>query len=958
MFPLHFLLDCHLNRRCGSWAVAAAIACCISLVVFEATFAQEKSLASIYKDVLSRRQATPPFSEEVATEILIDVASECFQPANQVSITEQEQVIELLAQAWSERLRSANTMKPAAEGKEFLRRALTELEVAAEKGGVPSDIAGLGRYYLVQFYYDQQMLVDFHEAIRDPRLEQAINSCFDRFAKSTLPFRPTARLYANYREFRGRGFAKESDYLSAFGNYDQALDVWRAIAHIPGEIDTLNNLADLHLNLGDPASAKRLLEKAVKLQPDDDVMEGDSGFHSQLMLAHCMSHSESVKHLKKLRSRVQLAKANGKLKVGNATLCDNELAIALYGNGDFEQCESLFRSVLVERTKNFAAPRLMAETEVNLGWVCMATDKTTEAIERFTSALKTFQQIKQRERTSEVLCYLARAIVQRDPTAARERIQEALQLETAYMLDVLSTALSDRSRLAFLQNQRIHTESPSWPGELDTYLELAETLEIPVRDRYQQVLRWKGVLSRNRPRDEGSATATHQSLRNRYIETRRKLFEQRKQQRSAESIQVVADLELQFNQIERELRRLARNVDSPDTRFTVEDLQSVLAGEEALLDIIEYQTFVKRKNGEPMDHSNRETSGRRYCGFLVTNDSIEWLDLGTAKKIEDDLGDYIELLAAPGVDRPERDRLAIDISEQILDPILKASGKIKTLIIAPDGLFNQLAWNSLPSTQPEHDYLGQALTVYQFASADLFVASRRRSSTTAKDYVLFGDVDYGEDGVWARLKSTGKEVDQLQRRLRKYKGKLSGSVFKDKLATKGVALQQLSQRSVVHFATHGAFLEDEAEQRSGFTVLSTNHLLDSSLVFAGANEDETGFESILTSEEIRNMDLRHVKLLVLSACETGLGHNRAGQGCAGLTGAFHQAGVEATVATLWEIPDEASQLLMGYFYQHLLDNGEPFQVANSLAYAQETLRTNHPNFRDPWFWAAWIVVGE
>jgi CHAT domain-containing protein len=87
------------------------------------------------------------------------------------------------------------------------------------------------------------------------------------------------------------------------------------------------------------------------------------------------------------------------------------------------------------------------------------------------------------------------------------------------------------------------------------------------------------------------------------------------------------------------------------------------------------------------------------------------------------------------------------------------------------------------------------------------------------------------------------------------------------------------------------------------------------LVLAGANRE--GAKAILTAEEVCSLDLRGCELVVLSACETGLGRVASGEGVLGLHKAFHLAGARAVAASLWQVPDRATQVLMERFYDNL-----------------------------------------
>jgi CHAT domain-containing protein len=135
-------------------------------------------------------------------------------------------------------------------------------------------------------------------------------------------------------------------------------------------------------------------------------------------------------------------------------------------------------------------------------------------------------------------------------------------------------------------------------------------------------------------------------------------------------------------------------------------------------------------------------------------------------------------------------------------------------------------------------------------------------------------------------------------------------------------------------------------------------LLRSGLVLAGtrAQQGPPGWlpreDSLVTALELAGLDLWGTQLVVLSACDTGRGDVRLGQGVYGLRRALVVAGAESLVTSLWKVDDEVTRQLMDVYYQHLLA-GEGRSAA--LHQAMRTLRQTHPH---PYFWAPFIPIGR
>jgi CHAT domain-containing protein len=196
------------------------------------------------------------------------------------------------------------------------------------------------------------------------------------------------------------------------------------------------------------------------------------------------------------------------------------------------------------------------------------------------------------------------------------------------------------------------------------------------------------------------------------------------------------------------------------------------------------------------------------------------------------------------------------------------------------------------------------------------------------------------------------------------------------------ALKQVAGPSVLHVATHGFFLPDrqpeaEADARPAETrgiVLSRkrqesapaeNPLLRSGLALAGANRGGAGAgeDGVLTAYEAAALDLWGTRLVVLSACETGVGDVRAGEGVYGLRRALVLAGSESQVMSLWQVDDAATRDLMVAYYKRLRAGEGRTEALRAVQL--EMLRgggggerQGGPDRSHPFFWAAFIQSGD
>ena len=176
-------------------------------------------------------------------------------------------------------------------------------------------------------------------------------------------------------------------------------------------------------------------------------------------------------------------------------------------------------------------------------------------------------------------------------------------------------------------------------------------------------------------------------------------------------------------------------------------------------------------------------------------------------------------------------------------------------------------------------------------------------------------------------------------------------------------IKQMTSPKIFHIATHGFFLEDipvTEDDNEGLASRSQkyNPLMRSGLLFAGAEntirkEDLPGEEDgILTAYEAMNLNLDNTDLVVMSACETGLGEVKNGEGVYGLQRAFIVAGAQNLIMSLWKVNDATTQLLMSTFYNEWFSGHTRTEAFNS---AIATVKKDYPH---PYFWGAFVMLGK
>jgi len=250
--------------------------------------------------------------------------------------------------------------------------------------------------------------------------------------------------------------------------------------------------------------------------------------------------------------------------------------------------------------------------------------------------------------------------------------------------------------------------------------------------------------------------------------------------------------------------------------------------------------------------------------------------------------------------------------------------------------------------------------------------------------LLYGGINYNY-GLSSNAKATGwnyLEGTMLETEIINnifIKKKLSPVFITGDSATEWSFKNMAQESTFLHISTHGFFYPKPAkrtlipdttknheediiafrggriENRFIYFRDNPNPMMRSGLVFAGANQiwqsnyKVSDNDGILTANEVVLLDLHNTHLVVLSACETGLGDIKGSEGVYGLQRAFKMAGVKYIIMSLWQVPDKETVEFMELFYKKLLKTKD---VRRSFNETQKEMRKKY----DPYFWAAFVLV--
>lgn len=526
-----------------------------------------------------------------------------------------------------------------------------------------------------------------------------------------------------------------------------------------------------------------------------------------------------------------------------------------------------------------------------------------------------------------------------------ELATQALDLADA-QIDVLIDSVSDRERIALVASRR---------SILDLYLSLAGPDELP--RAWVEAVRWQGLATRalQHLRASGAETGDVAALRRQIASL---AFERDATLRQARLTELSA-------MKERAERADAARIGAGGLAdASAKDVCGAIPPDAALV-LFDRYDYISNSSVQPM-----------YLAFIAQHTDagcqVENVQLGSADAIDAAIERWRSLMTSAGM-TSRVDAQGAALRKLIWDPIAAAAPQ-ETVWIVPDGAIATVPFAGLPTAS--HRYLLQDRAIgYLDTAMDVLRPFERDVNGGA---LVVGNVEFGAEeseagecmSAFRPLPATKPEAVAVSAAL------TSAGVPVDDLtgvdATEAGVRQAAAGRRVVHLATHGFFAGDSCEPavadarsvQMGIqdnVVVGYDPMVLSGLALAGANtrDDAGGDDGLWTAEEVSSLDLRGTDLVVLSACDTGLGRRSNGEGVLGLRRAFDVAGADGLVMSLWEVEDQATSSLMTHFYAELLAPGAP-PASVALRRAQQAVLAEQFDATGqarPWAWAAFVAAG-
>jgi len=799
--------------------------------------------------------------------------------------------------------------------------------------------------------------------------------------------------YATSLNNLGLLYKEMGDYAKAEYYYLEAIAIREKVLgkEHPDYATSLNNMGVLYDDMGDYAKAERCYLEAIAIR--EKVLGKEHPSYATSLNNLGVLYDEMGDYTKAeyyyLEVKAIDEKTLGKEHPSYATLLNN-MGLLYQNLGDYAKAERYYLEATAIKEKALGKEHPDYATSLNnMGLLYKNMDDYAKAERCYLEATAIFEKALGKEHPYYAMSldnlytlYLSK----KEYAQALSYKQEQIKINTGIVNKNFSFQTEQQRDAYWNANSKYFESSYS----LSLYHPIPESNAL----NYENTLFSKGLLLRttNAVRD-AIYSSGNQALINQFEELGglHQQISNLKQNGGDETY--IKTLEDKAEALDKSLTQssAAFRESKADLAISWQKVRNSLQKNEAVIEFVSFRIYDKKW-----------TDTVQYAALVLKKDSKApvWVPLCKESELKEIL-DKAEGRSSEQQARILYNANGLALFETVWKPLEQELKGITTIYYSPSGLFYKIAFNALPIDDSFNKRLTDKYNMNLVSSTSEVVHLSRNKKETAQitSAVLYGGLDYNADetamrtaaqsykketvvsavasaaasappqgvtrgAAWGPLPATRVEVQNIQGFLARKK--IANTLYHDSMGNEE-SFRQLSGKKtgLIHLATHGFFLSDterksdDRGQQQGSSVLKPidNPLLRSGILLAGGNHAWTnnpveGVESgIITAAKIAGMNLLGAKLVVLSACQTGLGDVKNGEGVFGLQRAFKLAGVETLIMSLWEVDDAATSLLMSTFYNEWLISGKSRQEA--FKEAQKKVRAQYPA---PFYWAAFVMM--
>lgn len=856
----------------------------------------------------------------------------------------------------------------------YLKALAIYEKVEGSEANVATTLSSLGTLYSDTGAYSKA----------EQSLERALAIREKLFGAESLPVATVLNNIANMYTNCGDYVKAEMNFLKSASICEKVLGAEHLdLAYV------LNNLAELYRKKGDYEKAEPLYLRSLEIRRKK-LGESHPVVYTVLEnLAFMYSDRGDLEKASEIFSRALEAKEAvfGKEHPDLASILTN-IAYIHYLKGEYNEAFVLFQKAVAIREKASGQEHKVAVSLNNLASSYNKMGDYRKAIEHYSRAIELFQHAVGSSHPTLATMHLNLSMALAG-LGEIERAVEEYELSGEIQESNLRHNLRTGSENQKLKYMRLYQFGHNYVHSL--HLQMARSKRA-AEVALTELLRYKG-------RALDAMTKSIQLLRERATVEDRELLDRLLDANSRLSMLTLAGVGKQSPEAYRdEVERMRQQVEELEaavslrsalfkaemSSITLQAVREALPKDAALVEFTSYS---------PYNLKTHKLEAMRMAVYVLSRDGVlGWQDLGEELVIHSAVAEFRKTLMPQSggllksVQRVVKPK-ARALDELVMRPVRRLLDGRTRLLIAPDGVLNLIPFDALVDENGKYLIENYKIS-YLTSGRDLL---RLQTGTQSKmGGIILADPEFGEGpgpriggtayAPLSRLKGAALEAAQINREMRT-------TVYTGSQATKEQLLR-VHGSQVLHVATHGYFLADAAREPElsasqslvlqekdssvDMEVLRSNPLLRSWLFLAGANKSSDG---TMTALEVAGLDLYGTRLVVLSACDTGLGDSRNGEGVYGLRRALVLAGSETQLISLWSVSDKATRRLMVDYYRRLRDGEGRASALRSVQLSflksreqvQERRRRNltmvdaneRPgNLSHPYYWAAFIQSGE
>lgn len=839
---------------------------------------------------------------------------------------------------------------------------------------------------------------------REGRYQEASETALRVVRVCEEVYGPEDRNTASALNHRGTLLTQLGEYGEARAAFERALTIRKAALGATDALtgQSLNSLARLRRLTGDLEGARALYEEALA------ISEAARGPHHRDTATGLNNLAVVMRQLGRRAEAGALferALAIRREQLGvdhpNTASTLNNLARLRREEGALDEAERLYREALTiyEAKLGPDHPRT-AVCVHNLGQVMRERGDLAGARPMFERSIQTTERVHGARHPNVGLARASLGLLlleAGDREGAWAAVAEGMDERAAHVERILM-AQSEHERYLFLGTIR---------DTLEAQLSAARAAGTPEAEQaaYAQVLAWKGrvarIMASSRALDAGRLSETQSKLVEELHDVQAELSAlvlapSMNEARDARLVELGArrnELELAW------LRSVGLEASGDALGFAA--IAKAMPADTAVIDFLVHRRFVVDEDGGRWDEGGISAWVTGAGAAAPT-----WVDLGPRTVVEEAVQGFLkDLVARRGLRRVEVEE-GVDLNKRVRDlvwaPLSPHLGPAKRVVISPDGVLGTLPFETLQGEDGAYLVEQYAITYLQDLASlpGLLAGADGDAPPVDAAALVIGGVDFmsrgetsptangsgqvamrsGSSTFWGKLPATEYESNVVAEMHEATHRNGTQLKLQGAAPTEERVKSELAGRyDVLHLATHGFFHprglpemwemqtdEETGERRLAMRaadaeVSSVLPGLLSGLVLAGANvaAAEGADDGFLTAEEVGWTGAAGARLVVLSACETGLGQVQAGEGLIGLRRAFRIAGAETVISSLWQVKDESASELMQRFYQNMWLRG--MGTHSALRAAQlEMLNRNRMEQGDGWpsTWGAFILDGD